>query len=64
MGVRRREHKVLLDAHHDAPEHPDQQNHDVQSHHQRSDHPSFPVSVCGLKSHLGEPELTHYPPAL
>jgi hypothetical protein len=61
MGVRRPECDVLLDAHDDAGEHPDQQKHNAQAHHQRSDQRSFLVSPGGLKRHSEEPGLTHRP---
>jgi hypothetical protein len=60
MRMRRREREVLVDAHHDAGQHPRQQNHDTEAHHQRSDHPSFLGFLLGFASRR-EPELTRFP---
>ena len=43
MRMRRRQREVLQNAHRDAREHSDQQNHDAHAHHQRSDHLKFLV---------------------
>jgi len=61
IGVRGPEREVLLGAHGDAGAHPDQQNHNAAAHHQRCNHWSFLVLPGGLKSHSGEPGLTHRP---
>jgi hypothetical protein len=38
MRMRGRQREILLDAHDDAGQHPDQQDHDTDAHHERSDH--------------------------
>jgi hypothetical protein len=60
MGVRGGQQEVLLDAHDNASQHPDQQNHDTDAHHERSDHRfasgSF-VATEGGKAHAVFPPL-------
>jgi hypothetical protein len=52
MRMRRSQRKILLNAYGDASEHPDQQDHSPNAHHQRSDHPSFPQDPVGIASGL------------
>lgn len=61
MRMRRRQRKILLDAHCDAREHSDQQDHSTNAHHQRSAHSSFLKLLLGVANRVGERELTRGP---